>query len=557
MTETANLYANLYNHVLSSRINCLDEVLHEETVGKKKCLREENKVSKMKDYAWFERLIEFAAAIAGNIKWTGVNEHELCDGDMKALRGMDTKQLHPFSAVGQYIYTPDFVNYNCFLGQGNQENNNLANRPSPVINQRNVGERDDMTSMRSVLKSNKCLFDGVGVDDNITVTDTEDESNNMGTNFISSKIPTSTSMSSSVSSVTMVNNSPSTQRNNELNENSRLKNYIIDKDVKITELLMQLKLAQHTINQQQCVIRDLEKKLGNIVGNVGSGPIKEESNTSTEKSQLELRDAIKLLHAQNDQLKYNESLIDELNASKVMLTIELEDGKEKRNKLEDSIDVLRGVIYQLQVNNFLFESQIGMVSDTDVLILHDTFLKHIKTDLFQKQQLIMENILCHHLSDALLNLQTYREKAEVVIVHTGTNDLASLQVEEMCSIVRDIHACVTNNGMKLIICNITPNYEQSELTRKVHLFNSNISHRLGAYDNVTVCKSDDLNFREILLQEYVNGRTRDCTRDKQINNRNKLPRNKRFSPYQSGGKENNNVHRLTVKDTFQKQPRTV
>merc|ERR1711881_546108 len=150
------------------------------------------------------------------------------------------------------------------------------------------------------------------------------------------------------------------------------------------------------------------------------------------------------------------------------------------------------------------------MGDSDVLCLHDTFFRRLSSDVFASQQLVMESVLCDHLSDALLLLERLpfackhgkpevpfackHGKPEVIIVHTGKNDIPTSSVDEMCNLLTEIHAFVTNHGMKLIMCNITPSYEKPNLVRKIHVFNLNVTSRLGAYNNVTICRGNSATF---------------------------------------------------------------
>ena len=81
-----------------------------------------------------------------------------------------------------------------------------------------------------------------------------------------------------------------------------------------------------------------------------------------------------------------------------------------------------------------------------------------------------------------------RQKKSNMVTESLCNSFTRCSVEDMCNIVSDIHAVVTNNRMKLILCNITPSYEEHTLQRKIELFNRNVALRLGGYDNVTICR---------------------------------------------------------------------
>lgn len=304
--------------------------------------------------------------------------------------------------------------------------------------------------------------------------------------------------------------------------------------LKKTELKRKLQLAQCTINKQHAMIQELEEKILHIAEEIGNSCQVDVTSDLSDQQTQETTDNIQLKF---DLLKKYERMIGELKLNEIKLSMDLEESKRENCNLEDSIEILYGIIEQLQETLLITSTKKQEKANTDILVLHDNSLKHIKTDLFEKQNLKIENILCSSLSDAYEKLKIYEKRTRVVILHTGTGDLDYLDVEEMCRYITDIHACVTNKKMKLIICNLILSEENRNHFMRIQQFNANIYSRFNGYDNVTICMSTDIN--DTNAHDDTETNSTKLNKSKLVT----LRHHKRItiSPYKIKGKENYNT----------------
>lgn len=134
-----------------------------------------------------------------------------------------------------------------------------------------------------------------------------------------------------------------------------------------------------------------------------------------------------------------------------------------------------------------FGNQAKMVVEPNIIILHDANLTSLKTDLFIRCKPVTKSVPCAHLADALTYLKSSQDSAKIVVVHTGSSEIASCSVDAMYNAVTEIHALVSNAGMKLVFSTISEDHSDPIVVDKARSFNKRVK-QLNAYDSVVICQ---------------------------------------------------------------------
>ena len=87
-------------------------------------------------------------------------------------------------------------------------------------------------------------------------------------------------------------------------------------------------------------------------------------------------------------------------------------------------------------------------------------------------------------------ISTIKTKPNVILLHTGTNDLCKLTEHEMVDRVMKIYEHVKKRGIKFIFSGI-PVRKDETFDIKVQLFNAMVVSKLAFADGVTICRNDE------------------------------------------------------------------
>ena len=127
--------------------------------------------------------------------------------------------------------------------------------------------------------------------------------------------------------------------------------------------------------------------------------------------------------------------------------------------------------------------------DPDVVILHDSLFKAVKTEgLMRKERKKVLMKWCPKLSDALVAVQEMREKPKVVLIHSGTNDLGNVDENTMVETVKSIYDILNARGIKMVYDYILPRADKGA-TAKAEVVNSRVLQQFADVDDVDIARN--------------------------------------------------------------------
>ncbi len=130
--------------------------------------------------------------------------------------------------------------------------------------------------------------------------------------------------------------------------------------------------------------------------------------------------------------------------------------------------------------------------DPDVIILHDSLFKSVKADGLmrrEKQKVLLK--WTPKLSNALETVTAMQEKPKVVMLHSGTNDLADMDENEngMLESIKSIYDVLEARGIKFVYSFILPRNGR-DATGNAEVLNSRVVRMFAQKEDVFICRND-------------------------------------------------------------------
>lgn len=163
-------------------------------------------------------------------------------------------------------------------------------------------------------------------------------------------------------------------------------------------------------------------------------------------------------------------------------------------RLQKSVNILQEHLQQARTNTHHIKL-VNKDSDVnnsqndgeDIVIVHDTTFQYIPNHL---ENLSIRKIHALTLDDAYRSITRLETKPNVVLLHTGSVDLANLTEHEMVERVVKICNYVRKKGVKFIFSGI-PVRKDQKFDLKVQLFNAIVVSKLSFTEGVTICRNDE------------------------------------------------------------------
>ena len=162
------------------------------------------------------------------------------------------------------------------------------------------------------------------------------------------------------------------------------------------------------------------------------------------------------------------------------------------NRMEEYIQYLRSMKnsgQQVISNSNIPITQHEPTPCEDIFIIHDSLFKEISDGIMKNEKMSVKKIWAPKLQDALNVVKSLESRPKVVLLHSATNDLPDVDVNDIVKHVVDIYEIVKNMNIKFVWSNMVPRNDNPELNAKAHLVNAMIGNQLLHKDGTYIVRN--------------------------------------------------------------------
>ena len=135
------------------------------------------------------------------------------------------------------------------------------------------------------------------------------------------------------------------------------------------------------------------------------------------------------------------------------------------------------------------------------MFLHDSMCGKINNTLLSKEMVNVEKVWAPTLPDVLYQIENMEENADVIAIHSMTNDLNQRNVGEITDLVADVSEKALLKAKKIVISSIISRDDDPLLNAKAAAVNANLKLIFINTPNVSLCINDNLNDKKFRVDK--------------------------------------------------------
>lgn len=135
----------------------------------------------------------------------------------------------------------------------------------------------------------------------------------------------------------------------------------------------------------------------------------------------------------------------------------------------------------------------------DIFIIHDLVEKAFNCRLISKDENVtVKEIFASKLQDVIGFVKTMKANPQLVLLHTGTNDLPSQPDEQIVDRIVEIYDLLRMRRVKLVWSNFVPRGDDIDLNTKGYVINKKVEKELGEKPGAYIAQNNDFYLRDML-----------------------------------------------------------